>query len=406
MKKTLLICGHYPIPENIGANIRTMNFVRFFKEYGTIDIAYSYTLPGAQVGNPIFSNEYYLARESVKSFKERLRRWVDIRNRPLPVSKYEDASEKKLLSLIESNDYDYIIVRYLMNTWSLFQLPAKYKRRAIIDYDDVVSGSLYESNIASANGSFRKFRLRLNQKCLKNYEKKCFTFGASLFCSEEDRAKLVGENGKENIFVVPNIYHNSSFNDYDFGDGFLNKNILLFVGTLHYKPNIDGLKWFIESIFPDFKSKFQDAKLLVVGRSPGPDVRNLCGNNADIELYADASDIKEYYKKCKAVIVPILAGGGTRIKILEAALANRPILSTPIGAEGLSFVNQKDLLLFENASGFSAQYIKLLDRDTYNALVRNAKQVVLTQYSTQRFNDAMGEVIDKLAYRKWKRTKS
>jgi glycosyltransferase involved in cell wall biosynthesis len=400
MKKALLICGHYPLPEHVGTNIRTMNFVRFFKEYGTVDIAYSYTLPGAQVGNPIFSNEYYLTRELVKSFKERLRRWVDIRNRPLPVSKYEDASEKKLLSLIESNDYDYIIVRYLMNTWSLFNLPAKYKKRAIIDYDDVVSGSLYESNIASANGSFRKFRLKLNQQFLKNYEKKCLTFGASLFCSEKDRAKLVRENGKENTFIVPNIYYNNSFNNYDFGNGILNKNILLFVGALHYKPNIDGLKWFIESIFIDFKNKFQDAKLLVVGCSPGPDVRNLCENNADIELYADASDIKKYYKKCKAVIVPILSGGGTRIKILEAALANRPVLSTPVGAEGLSLVDQRDLLLFENASSFSAQYIKILDSNTYSALVRNAKQIVLTQYSIQRFNDAMGKVLNKLAYKK------
>jgi len=54
-KKTLLICGDYPLPEITGGNIRTMNFVRFFKKYGSVDIAYSYLLPGAEVGDPIQS---------------------------------------------------------------------------------------------------------------------------------------------------------------------------------------------------------------------------------------------------------------------------------------------------------------------------------------------------------------
>jgi len=56
-KKTLLICGDYPLPEITGGNIRTMNFVRFFKKYGSVDIAYSYLLPGAKAQEILFNRK-------------------------------------------------------------------------------------------------------------------------------------------------------------------------------------------------------------------------------------------------------------------------------------------------------------------------------------------------------------
>jgi glycosyltransferase involved in cell wall biosynthesis len=400
MKKTLIICSQYPLPENTGANIRSMNFVHFFKNLGSVDIAYSWVFKGGQTGNPIFSIEYFLELKEVKSFWERLVRWLNIIYRPIPILKYNDDSQKKLLSIIKTKDYDYIFVRYIINTNILFKLNKKYKVRTIIDFDDVLSGSLYESEIASANGTLRKLRLRLNHKFLVNYEKKCLNFGASFFCSEKDRDRVIKNNNKKNVFVIPNVYENKSFEDYNFGDGFRNGNILLFIGTLGYKPNIDGLKWFVESVFPDFKKVFSDAMLLVVGRSPREEIKKICESKASIELHGDVDDVKDYYRRCKAVVVPLLAGGGTRIKILEAALANRPVLSTPIGAEGLDLANETDLLLFENAHDFSTQYSKLLNKDKYNSIVHNAKKLVLTKYSAKNFNDAMERVLIELNNKK------
>lgn len=402
MKKTLLICTHYPLPETIGTNMRTMNFVRFFKNHGIVDIAYSRIMPEAQTGNPIFSHEYFLEQEVGQSFQDRLMRWINIKKRPYPICKYTDHSEKRLLSIVESNDYDYIFARYIYNTSSLFKLPQKYRIRAVIDFDDILSDSLYESKIVSVNGYLRRLRCRLNQKYLINYEKKCLKFGASLFCSEKDRDRFVENCVKNNTFVVPNIYVNKSFDDYNFGDGFENENNLLFVGTLNYEPNIKGLRWFIESIFPHFKQKFPDSKLTIIGRCSNKEIEDIFKRNSDIELYTNVPDVKEYYKQCKAVVVPLLSGGGTRIKILEAALANRPVLSTPIGAEGLDLVDDTDLLLFKDARDFSTQYKKLLDRNKYNSLIQCAKKQVLTKYAAQRFNDDMEKVLNVLEHKKLK----
>ena len=396
MKKTLIICNHYPLPENVGANIRTMNFVRFFLNHGTVDIAYSYMLPGSKTGNPVFRNEYLLNRESCRTFAERLKRWAVIGSRPLPIPRNDDASERLIMSVMESNNYDYILVRYVLNTWTLFKLSEEDRMKTIVDFDDILSGSLYESNVNSTRGLLRKIRLRMNRPLLVNYEKKCLNFGASLFCSEKDSALFVNGSRTGNASVVPNIYHNDSFDGYDFGDGFLGVHRLLFVGGLMYRPNVEGLRWFVETVFPRFKRKYPEAKLLLVGHSPAPEIKKMSKSADGIELHPDVPDIREYYKQSSALVVPLLSGGGTRIKILEAALAGRPVLSTPIGAEGLDMVPDRDLLLFENGDGFLSQYGKLLERDAYDSLVDNSRKVASTKYSPQRFYGDMEKVLSRI----------
>jgi len=390
------------LPEDVGTNIRTMNFVRFFQEYGPIDIAYSHIFSWKKgQTDSLFSSEIFLERATDKSFRERFMRWVQIRNRPLYVPKYNDYAERRLFSLIESNNYDYILVRYAMNAWNLLKLPLKYRIRTIIDYDDIKSGSLYESVIDSADGYFRKNKLRLNQRFLLKYEKKCLNFGASLFCSEEDMAGITGNNEKGNAFVVPNVYNNKSFEDYTFGDGFLNGNVLLFVGALMYKPNIDGLQWFIKSVYSEFKKKIPDAKLMIVGRSPSREVKELCESNDGVELHSDVQDVREYYKKSRVVVVPLLSGGGTRIKILEAALANRPIFSTPVGASGLHFNDGDNIVLFEHADTFFSEFVKLQNKNLYHSLISSARKTVLSTYSARNFNENMTKVLENIDSKNW-----
>jgi polysaccharide biosynthesis protein PslH len=395
MKKALIVCEFYPSPQNIGSSIRTLNFVRYFKSIGTVDIAYSGLLSGGVNGNPMFSNEYSLKKNSETRLQELLVKWISIWKRPMEISSLCRDSERRLLNLIKGNDYDYILARYVVNTWTLFQAKEKYRKRVIIDFDDIISESLSSSKIESEPKWNRRKRLTLNRRFLKNYEKKCLCFGAALFCSHKDMSTIsLGEDITENAFVVPNIFSDQSFEGYDFGSGFNRPNDLLFVGNLAYGPNVNGLKWFIESIFPDFKKKFSDATLSIVGRFPTPEVKKMAENNTGVKLYADVPDTRWYYAQCRAVIVPLLCGGGTRIKILEAGLTQRPILSTRLGVDGLDFQNDKNILLFQQSRDFIKQYKKLFDEEYYLNIVRKAKETVGQNYSSVQFNEKMNKVID------------
>lgn len=394
MKKTLIICSHYPLPEATGANMRTMHFVRFFQQLGSVDIAYTYVLDGAQTGDPTFRNEIPLALDDQGSFKRQFLSGV-LTGRPVPVFHYQSASHKAIMSRISLEDYDYILVRYVYSTGPLFNLPARLQRRVIIDFDDIISGSLYDQMIGNCDGAVKKLGLGFNKKLIQRYERKCLGFGASLVCSERDRVKLSDGNGRSPL-VVPNVYDPGQFSAYDAGDGFRQDNHLLFVGTLSYAPNVQGLRWFVEHIFPVFRREYADAKLIVVGRHPNEEVRSICEASRGIELQADAEDIRTFYRDCRAVVVPLLAGGGTRIKILEAALAMRPVLSTPVGAEGLEFRDGKELLLFENSSEFMKGYSILTDEEKYRPLTANARQIVMTKYSRNCFDDVMVSVLERI----------
>ncbi|MCU0593723.1 MAG: glycosyltransferase family 4 protein [Desulfobacterales bacterium] len=315
--------------------MRTLNFARFFKQYGDVDIVYSQGALPDPIEPHFFSGNYHVEKEP---YPEDIsgRVLLAAKGTPYPIAEYGRDSLGRLFGLIEANDYSAILARYCQSTSGLFRLAEKYRRRTIVDIDDILSGAAYGSYFNGKQGIHRKVFRALNRKLLERYERRCLNFGAALFCSELDRKKL-DRNGSGNTFVVPNIYENRSFEAYAFGDGYQQTNTLLFVGTLHYPPNIEGLKWFIQTIFRKFKSKVPDAKLIVVGHAPAPEVKVLCERETGVELHADAADVREYYQRCRAVVVPLLSGGGTRIKILEAAMTKRPVLSTPLGPGAPAF---------------------------------------------------------------------
>ena len=202
------------------------------------------------------------------------------------------------------------------------------------------------------------------------------------------------QKNSRNSFVVPNIFNKELSEQHNLGSGYGNGNVLLFIGALTYPPNVEGLSWFINSVFKDFKREFNDAKLLVIGRSPTDAVKKLCRGNPAIELHANVPNVKPFYKKCKAVVVPLLAGSGTRIKILEAAMMGRPIFSTPVGASGLDFRDGHEIHLFHNSKEFNSKYIQIDTQDKYSEIVEKAKIIVENNYAKANFKRSFEKVLD------------
>jgi glycosyltransferase involved in cell wall biosynthesis len=341
--------------------------------------------------NNYFSSCYHFQQKPYpKNFIERCLRIM--KGVPYPIREYHQIELRRLFELVEANDYRFIFVRYCYNTTGLFSLPAKFRSRTIVDFDDVLSGAIYASFFNAKKGAHRLIMRELNRKLLTRYESKCLNFGAALFCSELDRKKL-DPAGRGNTFVVPNIYENRMFAEHDFGDGHKRSNHLLFIGTLHYRPNVEGLDWFMHNVFRRFKAEFNDAKLIVVGHAPCDYIKTLCASEEGVELHPDVPDIHRYYERCRVVVVPLLIGGGTRIKILEAALAKRAVLSTPAGAEGLELKDGIDLLLFETAEDFCAKYRQLANQNAYQNMVMRARRIVQTKYSSTTFEESMRQVL-------------
>lgn len=149
--------------------------------------------------------------------------------------------------------------------------------------------------------------------------------------------------------------------------------LIILVGTMNYAPNVDGAVWFARTILPRIRRcGVPRARLLIVGRRPTATVLRL-GSQPGVTVIGSAPDLRPHYRQAALVVAPLRAGGGTRIKLLEAAALRRPIVSTTTGAEGLGLRHGRDLLLADDAEGFAGACLSLLRRPHLaHRLARNA----------------------------------
>jgi glycosyltransferase involved in cell wall biosynthesis len=129
---------------------------------------------------------------------------------------------------------------------------------------------------------------------------------------------------------------------------------LLFLGSLSYAPNVQGLLWYLENIHPHL-----DLPLTVAGSTPTPVVRERVSRTPRATLVENPVDLAPLYGECSLAVVPLLEGSGTRGKILEALAHQRAVVSTTIGAEGLELESGREIVLADRPGDFAAQIRRL-----------------------------------------------
>jgi sugar transferase (PEP-CTERM/EpsH1 system associated) len=155
---------------------------------------------------------------------------------------------------------------------------------------------------------------------------------------------------------------------------------LLFAGVMGYPPNADGVMLFARSILPRIRVFVPDVKLLVVGHAPPARVKAL-GREPGIEVTGYVNDILPYYRLAKVIVIPLRAGGGTRLKILEAMALGRAVVSTTIGCAGLEVRHRVHLLIADDPQQFADCVVQLLGDDALRAeLAANARRLVEERY--------------------------
>ena len=154
---------------------------------------------------------------------------------------------------------------------------------------------------------------------------------------------------------------------------------LLFIGTMGYAPCADAAQFMAVEILPRIRRAVPDAQLWLVGADPPPAIARL--QSEAVHVTGMVSDVVPYYRRCAAAVVPLRAGGGTRLKILEAMALNRPVVSTTIGSEGLDVVDGEHILNADGADAFAQQVVRALhDRSLAERLARNARELVVAHY--------------------------
>jgi glycosyltransferase involved in cell wall biosynthesis len=198
-------------------------------------------------------------------------------------------------------------------------------------------------------------------------------------CSEPDRAKLSARLGCGNIATVPNTV---PIPDAPLPPPTDDPFTLLFVGSLGYLPNRSGVDWFLGEVLPRLAGlATRPLRFRVVGHLPAGYLPPRPTGNAAVELIGHAPAVRPHYAVSAAAAVPLFAGGGTRVKLLEAFSFQRPVVTTSMGAEGLDVNDGEHVLLADDAPRFARQCWRLMQEPELGALLaKNAWRLLHERY--------------------------
>ncbi len=157
-------------------------------------------------------------------------------------------------------------------------------------------------------------------------------------------------------------------------------NSLVFTGTMDFRPNVDGVLWFVEKVLPLIEAEVPDVHFNIVGQRPHSRLDPL-KKRPDVTLTGWVEDVRPYITRAEIYVVPLRMGGGTRLKLLEAMAMGKAVVATRLGAEGYPVADGRELVLADTPVDFAKAVVSLLQAPGQRAeLGRRARTFVEAHY--------------------------
>lgn len=301
-----------------------------------------------------------------------------------------------LKKLLQGNDFDFVCYENLECFATFYNLVKRISpcTRHIYDAHNVDS-ELWKQQAKSLDKpvllDYAAGALKREKELHKEVEL-CFC------CSKEDRDKFMRlNNDRLNAVVLPNGVDTAA-RPYDENPEKFRKQNILFCGTLDYSPNEEGVLWFYEKIFPLVKAQIPQIIFTVIGKMHRDGPYEKLKEDESVNFIGPVDDVTDYYRQTSLLIVPLLNGSGTRLKILEAMSMGNPVVSTSVGAEGLQTLHKRDILIADTEIEFAEAIVYLLQNpEPFEAIRKNARELAEQHYDWKTIGKKAQEAIRSIA---------
>jgi polysaccharide biosynthesis protein PslH len=368
-----------PFPPTSGGSIRNWNLLLALRSLGDVDVV----LLREESDERLRELSEVLGQQRVASIPAATSRWSVIRRAlwlvcsdlPLGLYQYDFSGVRDCFRKFASEHYDVV---FFADPICHAALSNEIQAPAILDLDDVPQTTINRRlRLRSSFGNAPRYRpdkfvrrviyRRVDTSRWERYEQHALSSNCRVVVSkEEDRGLL----GRGQIEVVPNGYEltGSPVGRLQVG----HPPNVLFTGLMTYLPNTDAATYLVDSVLPRMRNRIGQVTVTIAG-AVHPQHRRQWEQTQGVVVTGPVPHMEDVLAKADIVAVPLRAGGGTRIKILEAFAHRIPVVSTMIGAEGLGVMPGRELLMADSADSFAAACIRLLkDFDLRRRLVDTA----------------------------------
>jgi glycosyltransferase involved in cell wall biosynthesis len=310
---------------------------------------------------------------------------------PYVVSKYRSPSYLGLVRRqLTAEAYDVLAIESLAPSYVLSALPAPTRRRLKVVYRafDVFAETL--EGFAGELGA-RPVRLaaELDLAISRRYERRLWRAADAILTVTRRVGAVIsrdlGADGDKVLHLpvlVPPILRRRPSR--------AATQRVLYVGTVHFPPNLSGLQWFLRQCWPLVVGRVPAATLDVVGRG-GEALRPVPGS---VRIHDYVDDLQPFYDAADVFVVPLLSGSGVRLKILESLNQGLPVVSTTAGYRGIDLEVGRDLLVADDAAGFADQVVRLLtSAEARTELAEHGRAFMATHHSPQLADEAVDRLL-------------
>ncbi len=377
----LIISRCFPYPRHHGDRLIVSHLVEELRERGhCFDMAAFYLdeqdldqLPRSA----LLFGHFEAVKEQPRSHVDYLKRLF----RPTPVSADEcwnPAMWRAIERLLSTRRYDIVHFFGGIQVYEFRSLSSRLPS-IITPYESF--GLFLERETAQARGAFERLQLRATLEVTRRYERRIYEgFDRVVLVSCKDADYLRALNPRLAIAVIPNGVDLEYFKPQ--GPG-ANDGPLVFLGNYDYGPNLAAAVSLISDILPRVQTRVPGASVRIIGANPSAALKALARRG--VEVTGWVADVRAPLAQAACLVVPLFRGAGIRNKILEAMATGLPVVSTPLGCEGIDVTPGEDVVLGNDPDELASRVVQLLQNDALRIrLSKGGRRLVERLYSWRK----------------------
>jgi glycosyltransferase involved in cell wall biosynthesis len=267
-------------------------------------------------------------------------------------------------------------------------------KKTVLNHHNIESDMMFRRALKERNPFLKSYFFQEGFKLRFSERKYCPQFSLNVTCSELDSHRMLQRYPDLKTSVIPNGV------DVEFFKPSFSKssnNSLIFAGDLSWYPNREAMLYFANKIWPLLKTRIPDIQMTVIGKNPPKALLKLSLTDKNFMVTGFVGDVRPFISQASVYVCPIMNGGGTKLKIIDALAMGKAIVAHPIACEGIDVTDGKDVLFATTPESFTSKICSLLDNvDKRDSMGHNGRMLAEQVYTYERIGQKLNNEFERL----------